>query len=74
MPNIRRVLVTGASGLLGINLALEHAIARHNLPETLLEDICLIANVFVHPAASIRQKLWPSWPALPGPPSPTPPL
>jgi 4-hydroxy-tetrahydrodipicolinate synthase len=41
----------------GVNLALEHAIAHHNLPETLLDDICLIANVFVHPAASIRQRV-----------------
>ncbi len=41
----------------GINLALEHAIAHHNLPEALLDEICLIANVFVHPAASIRQRV-----------------
>jgi formaldehyde-activating enzyme len=41
----------------GVNLALEHAIARHNLPEPILDDICLIANVFVHPAASIRQRV-----------------
>jgi 4-hydroxy-tetrahydrodipicolinate synthase len=41
----------------GINLALEHAIAHHNLPEALLDQICLIANVFVHPAASIRQRV-----------------
>jgi 4-hydroxy-tetrahydrodipicolinate synthase len=41
----------------GINLALEHAIAHHNLPAALLDEICLIANVFVHPAASIRQRV-----------------
>ena len=41
----------------GINLALEHAIAHDNLPEAILDDICLIANVFVHPAASIRQRV-----------------
>jgi 4-hydroxy-tetrahydrodipicolinate synthase len=41
----------------GVNLAIEHAIARHNLPEALVDDICLIANVFVHPAASIRQRV-----------------
>jgi formaldehyde-activating enzyme len=41
----------------GLNLALEHAIARNNLPEAILDDICLIANVFVHPAASIRQRV-----------------
>lgn len=41
----------------GVRLALEHAIARHNLPEAILDDVCLIANVFVHPAASIRQRV-----------------
>jgi formaldehyde-activating enzyme len=41
----------------GITLALEHAIAHHNLPEAILDDICLIANVFVHPAASIQQRV-----------------
>jgi 4-hydroxy-tetrahydrodipicolinate synthase len=41
----------------GIRLALEHAIAAHNLPAALLDDVCLIANVFVHPAASIRQRV-----------------
>ena len=41
----------------GVNLALEHAIESHNLPAALLDDICLIANVFVHPAASIRQRV-----------------
>jgi len=41
----------------GVNLALAHAIEYHNLPEAILDDICLIANVFVHPAASIRQRV-----------------
>jgi formaldehyde-activating enzyme len=41
----------------GLNLALEHAIAQHNLPAEILDEICLIANVFVHPAASIRQRV-----------------
>jgi 4-hydroxy-tetrahydrodipicolinate synthase len=41
----------------GITLALEHAITRHNLPAEILDTICLIANVFVHPAASIRQRV-----------------
>ena len=41
----------------GISLAIEHAIAQHNLPEALLDDLCLIANVFVHPAASIQQRV-----------------
>jgi len=41
----------------GIGLALEHAVANQNLPAEILDDICLIANVFVHPAASIRQRV-----------------
>jgi formaldehyde-activating enzyme len=41
----------------GITLALEHAITKHNLPAEILDSICLIANVFVHPAASIRQRV-----------------
>ena len=41
----------------GINLAIEHAVAHHNLPKAILDDISLIANVFVHPAASIRQRV-----------------
>jgi 4-hydroxy-tetrahydrodipicolinate synthase len=41
----------------GVSLALQHAIEHHNLPEELLDKVCLIANVFVHPAASIRQRV-----------------
>jgi 4-hydroxy-tetrahydrodipicolinate synthase len=41
----------------GIKLAIEHAINNHNLPRPLLDNICMIANVFVHPAASIRQRV-----------------
>ena len=41
----------------GVDLALEHAIDHHNLPEGILDEVCLIANVFVHPAASIRQRV-----------------
>ncbi|MBW2024806.1 MAG: dihydrodipicolinate synthase family protein [Deltaproteobacteria bacterium] len=41
----------------GINLAISHAITEGSLPEALLDEICLIANVFVHPAASIRQRV-----------------
>jgi 4-hydroxy-tetrahydrodipicolinate synthase len=48
------VYVEAASG---IGLALEHAIDRYNLPAEILDSICLIANVFVHPAASIRQRV-----------------
>lgn len=41
----------------GVRLAIEHAIDHHNLPAAILDDICMIANVFVHPAASIRQRV-----------------
>ena len=41
----------------GINMAILHAIDEGMLPEPLLDDICMIANVFVHPAASIRQRV-----------------
>jgi formaldehyde-activating enzyme len=41
----------------GVNLALDHAISNQNLPEPLLDDICMIANVFVHPAATIQQRI-----------------
>jgi 4-hydroxy-tetrahydrodipicolinate synthase len=41
----------------GVKLALDHAIAHHNLPAAIADDIALIANVFVHPAASIRQRV-----------------
>jgi 4-hydroxy-tetrahydrodipicolinate synthase len=54
-PKARRLVYEEAAS--GINLALEHAIAQHNLPDEILDDICLIANVFVHPAASIRQRI-----------------
>lgn len=51
----RQLVYEDAAG--GITLALEHAVAHHNLPQAILDDICLIANVFVHPAASIRQRV-----------------
>jgi len=41
----------------GVNLAIEHSIQQGFLPEGLLDQICLIANVFVHPAASIRRRV-----------------
>ena len=41
----------------GVNLAIEHSIQRGFLPEGLLDQICLIANVFVHPAAAIRRRI-----------------
>jgi len=39
----------------GVNLAIEHAIAQGTLPQERLDELYLIANVFVHPAASIRR-------------------
>ncbi|MGD8794232.1 MAG: formaldehyde-activating enzyme, partial [Anaerolineae bacterium] len=54
-PKARHLVYEQAAS--GIVLALEHAIAHHNLPEGILDDICLIANVFVHPAASIQQRV-----------------
>ncbi|MBC7251694.1 MAG: formaldehyde-activating enzyme [Anaerolineae bacterium] len=41
----------------GINLAIEHEIAAGVLPEGALDDLCMIANVFVHPAAAIRTRI-----------------
>ncbi len=41
----------------GVKRALEHAIARGTLPEEMLDRVCLIANVFVHPAASIARRV-----------------
>jgi len=41
----------------GVNMAIEHSIAQGFLPEGLLDEICLIANVFVHPAAAIRRRI-----------------
>jgi 4-hydroxy-tetrahydrodipicolinate synthase len=41
----------------GVNMAVEHSIAQGFLPEGLLDEICLIANVFVHPAAAIRRRI-----------------
>lgn len=41
----------------GINLAIDHAITEGTLPSPLLDKLCMVANVFVHPAASIRQRV-----------------
>ena len=41
----------------GINMAIGHAIDEGMLPEALLDEICMIANVFVHPAATIQQRV-----------------
>jgi len=41
----------------GIRLAIEHEVAAGVLPEEALDDLCLIANVFVHPGAAIRTRI-----------------
>ena len=41
----------------GVTLAIEHAIAQGTLPQDRLDDLCLIANLFVHPAASIHRRV-----------------
>jgi 4-hydroxy-tetrahydrodipicolinate synthase len=41
----------------GVKMALEHAVEQGQLPEPFLDQICLIANVFVHPAARIPQRI-----------------
>lgn len=41
----------------GVNLAIEKSIKDGILPEGILDDICMIANVFVHPAASNRHRI-----------------
>jgi 4-hydroxy-tetrahydrodipicolinate synthase len=41
----------------GVSLAIDHAISRGTLPEERLDELCLIANVFVHPAASIPRRV-----------------
>ena len=39
------------------NLAIEHEVAAGVLPQDALDDLCMIANVFVHPAAAIRTRI-----------------
>jgi len=41
----------------GVNLAIDHAINEGTLPSALLDDLCMITNLFVHPAAGIRQRV-----------------
>ena len=41
----------------GVNLAIEHEVAAGVLPQDALDDLCMIANVFVHPAAAIRTRV-----------------
>jgi formaldehyde-activating enzyme len=41
----------------GVAQAIEHSIQQGFIPEAGAEDLCLIANVFVHPAASIKRRV-----------------
>jgi formaldehyde-activating enzyme len=41
----------------GVNLAIEKCIKDGVLPSEILDDICMIANVFVHPAAANRHRI-----------------
>jgi 4-hydroxy-tetrahydrodipicolinate synthase len=41
----------------GVNMAIEKSINDGVLPEPILDDICMIANVFVHPAAANRFRI-----------------
>lgn len=41
----------------GVNLAIEKCIKDGILPQGILDDICMIANVFVHPAAANRHRI-----------------
>jgi 4-hydroxy-tetrahydrodipicolinate synthase len=41
----------------GVNLAIRLSVEDGFLPEAILDDVALIANVFVHPAASIAKRI-----------------
>lgn len=41
----------------GVGLAMDKSIKDGVLPEAILDDICMIANVFVHPAAANRHRI-----------------
>ncbi|MEE9151108.1 MAG: 4-hydroxy-tetrahydrodipicolinate synthase [Thermoplasmata archaeon] len=41
----------------GVNLAIEKSVKDGVLPEAIHNDICMIANVFVHPAAANRHRI-----------------
>jgi len=46
-----------AEAAAGVKLAIEHSLAQGFLPEAGLGDLCMIANVFVHPAAAIKRRV-----------------
>jgi formaldehyde-activating enzyme len=41
----------------GVTLAIEKCVKDGVLPQQILNDICMIANVFVHPAAANRHRI-----------------
>ena len=41
----------------GVNLAIEKSVKDGVLPEGILNNTCMIANVFVHPAAANRHRI-----------------
>jgi formaldehyde-activating enzyme len=41
----------------GVRLAMKLSIEDGFLPEAILDDLCLVANVFVHPAAAIGKRV-----------------
>lgn len=41
----------------GVTLAIEKSVKDGVLPEVVLDDICMITNVFVHPAAANRHRI-----------------
>ena len=51
----RRLLYEDAAA--GVNLAIRLSVEDGFLPEAILDDVVLIANVFVHPAASIAKRV-----------------
>jgi formaldehyde-activating enzyme len=52
----QRELVYGDAAA-GVRLAIQHSIEDGFLPRDRLDEIALIANVFVHPGASIRKRV-----------------
>ncbi|MHB1006339.1 MAG: formaldehyde-activating enzyme [Chloroflexota bacterium] len=41
----------------GVKLAIEHSLSQGFIPDAGADDLCMIANVFVHPAASIKRRV-----------------
>jgi 4-hydroxy-tetrahydrodipicolinate synthase len=54
-PKARRLFYESAAE--GVNLALQAEIEAGFLPQDMLDDVVIIANVFVHPSASIAKRV-----------------